>query len=65
MSNNPMQNGHEIGISGAGIYDMKLEIVIIPVADVERAKRFYGGMGWRLDIDFKGDNYRVIQFTPP
>jgi catechol 2,3-dioxygenase-like lactoylglutathione lyase family enzyme len=46
--------------------DLKLEVVIIPVADAERAKRFYGGLGWRLDADFAGaDDFRVIQFTPP
>src|SRR6267154_2771704 len=46
--------------------DMKLEIVVIPVSDVDRAKRFYGGLGWRLDADFAGaDDFRVIQFTPP
>jgi catechol 2,3-dioxygenase-like lactoylglutathione lyase family enzyme len=46
--------------------DMKLEIVVIPVSDVDRAKRFYGNLGWRLDADFaSGDDYRVIQFTPP
>jgi catechol 2,3-dioxygenase-like lactoylglutathione lyase family enzyme len=46
--------------------DMKFEIVVIPVSDVDRAKRFYGGLGWRLDADFaSGDDYRVIQFTPP
>ena len=46
--------------------DMKLEIVVIPVSDVDRAKRFYGGLGWRLDADFvSGDDFRVIQFTPP
>jgi catechol 2,3-dioxygenase-like lactoylglutathione lyase family enzyme len=45
---------------------MKLEIVVIPVSDVDRAKRFYGGLGWRLDADFaSADDYRVIQFTPP
>jgi catechol 2,3-dioxygenase-like lactoylglutathione lyase family enzyme len=45
--------------------DMKFEIVVIPVSDVERAKRFYAGLGWRLDADFaSGDDYRVIQFTP-
>jgi catechol 2,3-dioxygenase-like lactoylglutathione lyase family enzyme len=45
---------------------MKLEVVVIPVSDVERAKRFYGGLGWRLDADFVvGDAFRVIQFTPP
>jgi catechol 2,3-dioxygenase-like lactoylglutathione lyase family enzyme len=46
--------------------DMKLEIVIIPVSDVDRAKRFYGSLGWRLDADFAaGDDWRVVQFTPP
>src|SRR5258708_31802242 len=45
---------------------MKFEIVVIPVSDVDRAKRFYGGLGWRLDADFaSGDDFRVIQFTPP
>jgi catechol 2,3-dioxygenase-like lactoylglutathione lyase family enzyme len=46
--------------------DVKLEIAVIPVSDVDRAKRFYGGLGWRLDADFAAeDDYRVIQFTPP
>lgn len=46
--------------------DMKLEIVVVPVADVDRAKNFYANLGWRLDADFAGpDDYRVIQFTPP
>jgi catechol 2,3-dioxygenase-like lactoylglutathione lyase family enzyme len=46
--------------------DMKFEVAAIPVADVDRAKRFYGGLGWRLDADFPvGDNFRVVQFTPP
>src|SRR5205823_6470849 len=46
--------------------DMKFEIVVIPVSDVDRAKRFYAGLGWRLDADFAaGDDFRVIQFTPP
>jgi len=45
--------------------DMKLEIVIIPVLDVDRAKEFYGRLGWRLDADFAAsDEFRVIQFTP-
>jgi catechol 2,3-dioxygenase-like lactoylglutathione lyase family enzyme len=51
---------------GARTVDMKLEVVVIPVADVDRAKRFYGGLGWRLDADFPFDNgFRVVQFTPP
>src|SRR5256886_15317797 len=46
--------------------DMKFEIVVIPVSDVDRAKEFYGRLGWRLDADFaSGDDFRVIQFTPP
>jgi catechol 2,3-dioxygenase-like lactoylglutathione lyase family enzyme len=46
--------------------DMKLEIVVIPVSDVDRAKAFYEKLGWRLDADFaSGDGWRVIQFTPP
>src|SRR5712671_3143932 len=46
--------------------DMKLEIVVIPVSDVDRAKEFYGRLGWRLDADFaSGDDFRVMQFTPP
>jgi catechol 2,3-dioxygenase-like lactoylglutathione lyase family enzyme len=45
---------------------MKLEVVVIPVSDVDRAKAFYAGLGWRLDADFAaGADYRVIQFTPP
>jgi catechol 2,3-dioxygenase-like lactoylglutathione lyase family enzyme len=46
--------------------DMKLEVVVIPVSDVDRAKAFYGSLGWRLDAEFAaGDDYRIIQFTPP
>jgi len=46
--------------------ELKLEVVIIPVTDVDRAKRFYGGLGWRLDADFAtGEDWRVVQFTPP
>jgi catechol 2,3-dioxygenase-like lactoylglutathione lyase family enzyme len=49
----------------AGI-DVKLEVVVIPVSDADRAKEFYGRLGWRLDADFRFDNgFRVIQFTPP
>ena len=46
--------------------DMKFEIVVIPVSDVDRAKAFYAGLGWRLDADYEADEtFRVIQFTPP
>ena len=62
----------QVGDSGAtadanvGMVDMKLEAVVIPVADVDRAKEFYSGLGWRLDADFAFDNgFRVVQLTPP
>src|SRR3954470_15000001 len=46
--------------------DLKLEVVVIPVSDVDRAKTFYESLGWRLDADFPFDNgFRVVQFTPP
>jgi catechol 2,3-dioxygenase-like lactoylglutathione lyase family enzyme len=52
--------------SGAATIDMKLEVVVIPVSDVDRAKDFYERLGWRLDADFRFDNgFRVVQFTPP
>jgi catechol 2,3-dioxygenase-like lactoylglutathione lyase family enzyme len=44
---------------------LKLEVVVIPVADVDRAKAFYGGLGWRLDADFTSASDHVVQFTPP
>ena len=51
---------------GSGV-DYKFEVVVIPVLDVDRAKSFYGGLGWRLDADYASDDgyFRVIQFTPP
>jgi catechol 2,3-dioxygenase-like lactoylglutathione lyase family enzyme len=49
-----------------GTIDMKLEVVTLPVSDVDRAKRFYQSLGWRLDADFSaGDEVRGVQFTPP
>ena len=46
--------------------DMRLEIVVLPVSDVDRAKQFYVGLGWRLDADFVvDDDFRVVQLTPP
>jgi catechol 2,3-dioxygenase-like lactoylglutathione lyase family enzyme len=46
--------------------DMKLEVVVIPVSDVDRAKEFYGRLGWRLDADVAtGPDFRIVQFTPP
>jgi catechol 2,3-dioxygenase-like lactoylglutathione lyase family enzyme len=66
MSSTQTSNDHATQIPSAGNVDLKLEAVIIPVADVDRAKRFYGSLGWRLDADFAFDNgFRVVQFTPP
>jgi len=48
-----------------GQVDMKLEVVTVPVSDIDRAKAFYGGLGWRLDADFSNGNERAVQFTPP
>ena len=45
--------------------NFKLEVIIIPVSDVDRAKRFYENLGWRLDADFANDDFRVVQLTPP
>ena len=58
----------EVGVTGPSVatMDMKLEIVVIPVSDVDRAKEFYGRLAWRLDADYdNGADFRVIQFTPP
>ena len=52
--------------AGVAKVDMKFEVVVIPVSDIDRAKDFYVKLGWRLDADFaSGQDFRVIQFTPP
>jgi catechol 2,3-dioxygenase-like lactoylglutathione lyase family enzyme len=48
-----------------GQVDMKLEVITIPVSDIDRAKEFYGRLGWRLDADFKDGGERAVQLTPP
>jgi catechol 2,3-dioxygenase-like lactoylglutathione lyase family enzyme len=48
-----------------GQVDMKLEVITIPVSDIDRAKEFSGGLGWRLDADFRDGDERAVQFTPP
>src|SRR5438046_8560805 len=58
-------NNEPISSASAMRVDMKFEVVVIPVADVERSKAFYSKLGWRLDADFPFDNgFRVVQFTP-
>ena len=60
-------DAHTSGTAAAGrSADLRLEVVVIPVSDVERSKAHYAGLGWRLDADFAFDNgFRVVQFTPP
>lgn len=66
MSNTLTRTKTAIGTSQASRVDLKLEVVVLPVSDVERAKQFYMSMGWRLDADFAmGDKWRVLQMTPP
>jgi catechol 2,3-dioxygenase-like lactoylglutathione lyase family enzyme len=66
MTSTQAPNKSAIETRSARTVAMKLEVVVIPVSDVDRAKRFYGGLGWRLDADFAvGDEFRVVQFTPP
>lgn len=53
-------------MSAGGTVDMKLEVIVLPVSDVDRAKGFYAGLGWRLDADVViGEDFRVVQLTPP
>jgi catechol 2,3-dioxygenase-like lactoylglutathione lyase family enzyme len=66
MSTVDGSSGETGGTSRSAPVDLKLEVVVIPVADADRSKLFYAGLGWRLDADFSFDNgFRVIQFTPP
>jgi catechol 2,3-dioxygenase-like lactoylglutathione lyase family enzyme len=58
--------GDATAAASVATVELKLEVVVIPVADVDRSKDFYAGVGWRLDADFAFDNgFRVVQFTPP
>ena len=66
MGTKQFRNVQATRIPTAGIIDMKLEVVVIPVADVDRARSFYASLGWRLDVDTViGEDSRVVQFTPP
>ena len=65
MSITEVRSETETAAPKARSLDMKLEVVVIPVSDVDRAKRFYANLGWRLDADFvKGNTFRGVQFTP-
>src|SRR4051812_35464560 len=66
MSSSGASSDTSTEIPEVGTVDMKLEVVTLPVSDVERAKRFYQSLGWRLDADFAaGDDARLVQMTPP
>jgi catechol 2,3-dioxygenase-like lactoylglutathione lyase family enzyme len=66
MSTKPVRINDATSDAKAAPVDMKFEIVVVPVSDVDRAKEFYGRLGWRLDADYdSGKDFRVIQFTPP
>jgi catechol 2,3-dioxygenase-like lactoylglutathione lyase family enzyme len=66
MSSTDVSADTSTEVPEAGTIDMKLEVVTLPVSDVERAKNFYQSLGWRLDADLRGgDDFRALQFTPP
>src|SRR6202050_5424221 len=66
MSTLSATNNEPLSGASAAKVDMKFEVIVIPVSDVDRAKEFYGKLGWRLDADYdNGKDFRVIQFTPP
>src|SRR5688572_5096712 len=66
MSSTEASNGTAAATVAPPTMDMKLEVVVVPVSDVDRAKHFYEALGWRMDIDYvAGDNFRVVQLTPP
>jgi catechol 2,3-dioxygenase-like lactoylglutathione lyase family enzyme len=65
MSTTATRNQDATTDARIGTVAMKLEVITIPVSDVDRAKEFYGGLGWRLDADFTTGGDHVVQFTPP
>ncbi len=66
MSGTDVRTGDMSEVTGVRTHDAKLEVLVIPVSDVGRAKQFYGSLGWRLDADVTtGEGLRLVQFTPP
>ena len=66
MSTTEARSDDAASNAGVAKIEMKLEVVVIPVSDVDRAKAFYERIGWRLNIDRSaGDDFRLVQFTPP
>jgi predicted enzyme related to lactoylglutathione lyase len=58
-------NSQSAAATARDVSDVKLEVVVVPVSDIDRAKGFYESLGWRLDADVARDDFRLIQFTPP
>ena len=66
MSSTDIRSEASTRVPAPRTVDMNLEVIVIAVADVDRAKEFYGNLGWRLDADVtRGENFRLVQFTPP
>jgi catechol 2,3-dioxygenase-like lactoylglutathione lyase family enzyme len=66
MSSVDVSSGSAAGTPPVNPGEMRLEVVVVPVSDVDRAKRFYESLGWRLDADFPvEEGYRIVQLTPP
>ncbi len=66
MSTKEVSKNEETKSTSVADLDMKLEVVVIPVSNVDRAKKLYSRLGWRLGADrAAGDNFRLVQFTPP
>src|SRR5688572_16293496 len=66
MSSTQTSNEPTTQSPNGGMCDMNLEVTVLPVSDVDRAKRFYEGLGWRVDADFAaGEDWRLVQLTPP
>ena len=64
MSSPQIRDESATRVPSATTIETKLEVITIPVSDIDRAKRFYEGLGWRLDADFSGDGWRAVQLTP-
>ena len=66
MSNVELSSEGTVGAAPPNTGEFLLEVVVLPVSDVDRTKEFYSGLGWRLDADIsRGDDFRLVQITPP
>ena len=66
MSNVEVSSESTAGAAQVNTGEFRLEVAVLPVSDIDRAKEFYGNLGWRLDADItRGEDFRIVQFTPP